>query len=649
MAGRRATYLVPEFLCRIGSTETSLVDVGDPYVYFANLLDRIVAEARPIDRRSGLRATNHVYQSFPRTFASLNGRIGTALTQIAFLPFLRDRLGVDVFVCLPPSRIGRTNRKGRRGSPFAVTDPFDIDPSMGDPLLSTIPPLVQYRALMQACDILGIRSGSIVPMATLAMDSPLFAALPSLGCWWHAEPGELVHCGPTTHGLSRQPDHSAPGIDTNVVPRFVPAPDPAALMTAEGPAGSYYVVPPSAAGDTPVTLANAFPDVLAGDATTYTWGDVATVRYGPGLVPAPAGRPRSAATGSRQPAWDLMPAILAWRYHELGERVFLIDVSPSVPPKLLSRARAVAGAWKPDLAERLGQLGAGRLAPDEVGRLVSDVRDARVRGARCPVEDLTIVGEELWDFELPDERFDAVCGPLAYCVSAHTWNIPVLASSLLHHLRVIEDRQADSPYLAGVANHDTMPPVPWASGLLRMIYHFLPGAVPLTFSGTEWGARVVTNKEFGFDSTQELLHLRERLGDDVLALFNDVPIEWREVAPGDHQVGLISSLAAIHERLGSLSGWGFEVHVPEPEIAPYCLGYVRSAADRHLVVLANWSAMPVVITWSAPSARVVLCVPSDGAPAYAISGGPVALPARSAIVAVTVPEPPDEPEAPPAA
>ena len=253
------SYLVPEFLCQLESSRTTLVDVGNPYVFFADLFERILRNSRPVDHRRGLRHPDHVYQSFPRTFASLDGCTGTALTQIAFLPFLRDRLDVNVFLCLPSGRIGRTNRKGMRGSPFAVSNPFDIDESLASPLLPDIPPIIQYRALIQACGLLGIRAGSIVPMSTLAMDSPLFASVPELGFWWRAEPGELVHCTAAARGLSRQPDLSALAVDAQTASRFVLAPEPSTVTALETTAGTYHVVRDA---DVTVTLANAFPDVL---------------------------------------------------------------------------------------------------------------------------------------------------------------------------------------------------------------------------------------------------------------------------------------------------------------------------------------------------------------------------------------------------
>lgn len=628
-------YLVPKFLCQSDSLDTSPVDVGDPFAFFADLFDRILANAAAPVARRGFCHTDHIYQGFPRTFASLDGRIGTALTQIAFLPFLRERLRVSVFICLPSGKIGQANRKGGRGSPFAVSNPFDIDASLADALLPEVPPIVQYRALGQACELLGIRFGSIVPMSTLAIDSPIFAALPELGFWWRADPGELVRATRIDQEMSRRPDLAAPALDTGTATRFVPA--PSAVTTIASAAGAYHVASDSLAGNAVVTLANAYPDVLAGDAGTYTWGDVASIRYGHAITPQPAGQPGPAARPSGLPAWGLMPAVLAWRYHELGERVFLIDVSPGIPPALIRRARSLCSAWDPAIGEGLHRLGAGAATAGDAGQLLSDLRRHAALGARHPVDDVTFIAEELWNFDLPGSEYDAVCGPLPYCVSAHTRNMDVMVRSLSHHLRVLQDREADGYFLAAVANHDTMPAVPWAAALLRVIYHFLPGALPLTFSGTEWAADIIVNKEFGFDSAPELLRLREGLGDDALALFNDMPLDWKSVASQDGQVGLIARLAALSRYLGDMRHWEYRMFAPDQEVPDRCFGYIRSASGRdrrQLIVLANWDEASIELEWAAPSARRILAVGSGAVPAVFPGNAAVVLPGRAAVVAL---------------
>ena len=147
---------IPEFLADRASVSTRSVDVGDPHAFFLGVVDDILNGQRQPPAQ-GIGAEDVVYQGFVRSFASLDLRIGTALTQMAFLGFLRDRLGVTVFLSLPNGTIGETNRKGARGSPFAVRNPFGVDPSFADPLLPEMPAAGQYTALGQACRALGMR------------------------------------------------------------------------------------------------------------------------------------------------------------------------------------------------------------------------------------------------------------------------------------------------------------------------------------------------------------------------------------------------------------------------------------------------------------------------------------------------------------
>lgn len=143
-------FHVPAFLAGAGRADT-LLDVGDPYAFLDAIITSIRARTAPAPPPAGIGPQDRVYLAFPRTFAALDGRVGTALSQLAFLPYLRDQLEVSVLICLPTGVIGATARKGGRGSPFAVANPFDVDPSLADPLLSDLPALVQYQALVQAC------------------------------------------------------------------------------------------------------------------------------------------------------------------------------------------------------------------------------------------------------------------------------------------------------------------------------------------------------------------------------------------------------------------------------------------------------------------------------------------------------------------
>lgn len=597
--GTRHTFMVPEFLANEESLSTRMVDVGDPCVFFIKRVDEIMHRQCVAPER-GIAAEEVIYQGFVRSFGSLDGRIGTALTQIAFLPFLRDRLGVTVFLTLPNGAIGATNRKGDRGSPFAVRNPFEVDPSFADPLLPEVPARVQYKALSEACRKLGMRTGSIVPMATLAIDSPLFAVFPELGFWWKASPGEFVFCEAAEEtAMSYRPGPLS--ISERVSGRFVQAPDVSKVRQVLTAGGPHF-----ATDDAEVMLANAFPDVLGGGVSTYTWQDVAAVNYTTSAVPCPTG----ATVSEHAPelfSWALMPAVMAWRYHEFGERVQLIDVSPSVPLEVLTRARRLAAGWRADFSGRLARLGVGELDRAEAELLISDLREISEREGGELAEDLTLIGEELWQFDAPGPEVDAVVGPLIFCVSAHSRNRDVFFRSIRHHMSVLLDRRRSNPYLAGVANHDTMPAAPADVALLSVLYSFLPGAVPLIFSGTEWGIGQITNKEFGFDTSPELLAMRARLDETRLGLFNDCPVDWDGLPCSDDGeialVRVLSKLRELRRAIPAMTTWKYEVLPCENGV----FGYVRTAEREpgcHMIVVVNWAGTPSELKWTYPEAVI---------------------------------------------
>ena len=177
---------MPRFL--LGGQGTAL-DPADGPGFFASCLRDILSSP---ESPSACAGPELVYSIFVPTFASLGGRIGSLLSLLPFLSFLRRELGVDTVITLPLTVIGSVHRKGVRGSPFAARDPFAIDESYADTLLPSWSAHDLYLAVVEAAGCLGIRFGSIAPLATLSIDSELIARFPDLTYWWHARPGELL-------------------------------------------------------------------------------------------------------------------------------------------------------------------------------------------------------------------------------------------------------------------------------------------------------------------------------------------------------------------------------------------------------------------------------------------------------------------------
>lgn len=80
---------------------------------------------------------------------------GTFLKTIALLPYIKS-LGINTIHLLPITTIGIDGRKGDLGSPYAIKNPFEIDPLLADPIIS-LPIEDQYKALVEAAHLLGIR------------------------------------------------------------------------------------------------------------------------------------------------------------------------------------------------------------------------------------------------------------------------------------------------------------------------------------------------------------------------------------------------------------------------------------------------------------------------------------------------------------
>jgi len=493
-----------------------------------------------------------VYLSFIRTFAALDDRIGTALSQLAFLPFIRNRIAASAFITLPTGVIGRTNRRGRRGSPFALADPFATDPSLGDPLVPEMTAHEQYRALAQACRLLGMRVGSVVPTATLSIESPLLRDDPDLTFWWHAEPGEILTTMPCDLDDMVAKPRFLPRDPKVTRCRFSEPPDPPAEELSIG-GGEKFLVGRDGAGRQ-VTVANAFTDVHPEDSDCAVWPDVALLNYTSLPYPYFAGAESDSIFDGSRPACTLMQETIEWRHAEFGETVFVVDLSANVPPEILHRARA-------SIADRGDQA--------------------------------TFIGEELWSFDAQNSGVDAVVGPLPYCVSAHTRNREVLLESLRYHLQLLQDRGGTNPYLAGLANHDTMPVLPEFASLLYTCYAFLPAAVTLVFSGSEWHAQTVTNPEFGLSTTESLRSIRRTLGPDVRALFNDVPLSWSYLpheAEAVPLLPLIEELTRMRSKLRVDRSWDYAFWSTGPDNSD-CFGYRRTSGARRLglLVAVNWS------------------------------------------------------------
>lgn len=106
---------------------------------------------------------------------------GTLIRDILALPYF-VALGYNTIHLQPITRIGVYGRKGDLGSPFAIRDPFSLDPTLSDPLVS-LPPADQFRAFVDAAHAAGLKVILEVIPRTVSIDSDVLEKNPSYGYW----------------------------------------------------------------------------------------------------------------------------------------------------------------------------------------------------------------------------------------------------------------------------------------------------------------------------------------------------------------------------------------------------------------------------------------------------------------------------------
>lgn len=106
---------------------------------------------------------------------------GTFLKAIAMLGYIKA-LGFSVIHLLPVTAIGRDGNKGALGSPYAIKNPYKIEPTLADPLLN-LPCEVQFKAFVEAAHMLKIRVIAEFVFRTASKDSDWAIEHPSWFYW----------------------------------------------------------------------------------------------------------------------------------------------------------------------------------------------------------------------------------------------------------------------------------------------------------------------------------------------------------------------------------------------------------------------------------------------------------------------------------
>ncbi len=111
---------------------------------------------------------------------------GTFLKSIALLPYLQ-RLGINTIYLLPVTIPGIKHRKGNLGSPYAIKNPYLIDPLLTEPALG-LSAEKEFAAFMEAARYTGMRVVLEFVFRTTSVDSDWVTEHPDWYYWRRTTP-----------------------------------------------------------------------------------------------------------------------------------------------------------------------------------------------------------------------------------------------------------------------------------------------------------------------------------------------------------------------------------------------------------------------------------------------------------------------------
>nr|WP_164926967.1 alpha-amylase family glycosyl hydrolase [Chlorobaculum tepidum] len=366
-------YAVPN-LWREGGTGVSMVD---PFDYFIDTISTIKASATVMPDTTEMSGQNWsasatVYNLFVRYNAAFDhdrdGHIrteplpcgfretGTLLKAIAMLPYIK-RMGVNTLYLLPLTSIGKINRKGELGSPYAIKNPYELDETLGEPVLD-LPLEMQLKALVEAAHHLGMRVVFEFVFRTASIDSDWIGEHPEWFYWLRKE-GNLASYGPphfdhdTLARIYEQVDkhdfHELPEPDEAYRSRFAPTPEKITL-------GANGYIGTTADGGKCV-IASAFSDWPPDDRQP-PWTDVTYLKLhdSPRFNYIAYNTIRMYDEALEQPEframklWREIAGIIPHYRKEFGIDGAMIDMGHALPPELKASIVAEARKDAPEFA-----------------------------------------------------------------------------------------------------------------------------------------------------------------------------------------------------------------------------------------------------------------------------------------------------------
>jgi starch synthase (maltosyl-transferring) len=110
---------------------------------------------------------------------------GSFLKTVALLPFIKQ-LGFNTVHLLPITAIGQDGHKGTLGSPYAIQNPYHIDPRLAEPVLG-LDAETEFAAFVEAAHHLGLRVVVEFVFRTASKDADWAAEHPEWFYWIRAD------------------------------------------------------------------------------------------------------------------------------------------------------------------------------------------------------------------------------------------------------------------------------------------------------------------------------------------------------------------------------------------------------------------------------------------------------------------------------
>lgn len=561
----------PYHVPKLWTGDQTGVEAVQPGPYYAEIVEKILDHPRSIsfDRDQNRTWSRHavVYNLFVRLSTAFDHNLddnigisplssgfretGTLLKAVALLPYI-DSLGADTVYLLPLTSIGMINRKGNLGSPYAVKDPFTIDPLLDEPALGLTADFL-LKAFVEAAHLLGMRVVFEFVFRTAAIDSSWITDHPSWFYWLSETEatnayGPPVFDAPTLNTIYEKVDmhdlHNLPAPSADYTGMFAPAPE--SVRIEEG------TVTGTGTDGKPCRVASAFSDWPPDDRQP-PWTDVTylkmhnhpdfnyiaynTIRMYDSALDDPE-------TFNRE-LWETIASIIPWYQENFGIDGAMIDMGHALPEQLKKRVVETARRNRPDFAFW-----------DENFDPTPDVRD---------------------------EGFDAVFGSLPFVI-----HDTVFIRGLLNHLN---RTGVALPFFGTGENHNT-PRIchRWPgmeTGRNRSAFIFalsavLP-AIPFIHSGMELCEWHPVNLGLNFDDND-----RAGFPADTLPLFSAYSYDWNGANNQQPLNAHISRILSIRNRFAELilcgeSGSIILPYVSEPDL----FAVLRRNGNHALLFIGN--------------------------------------------------------------